>query len=168
MAAECISGEQLYLEYYDKVSAYVRGKIQNHHEAEDVISSVFLKIYQKLDTFDPAKASISTWIYTVTRNTVVDYYRTHRVHASFEDYMEGALDEIPEETNTDAELLERLAEALETLKKRDRDLIILHYYKGYTLKKIAEMMQMSYINAKVVHSKALKQLGLRMRSDSSL
>ena len=69
---------QIYLDYHDKVSSYVRGKIQDHHEAEDIVSSVFVKVYQKLESFDPVKASLSTWVYAITRNTVVDYYRTRR------------------------------------------------------------------------------------------
>ena len=56
-----------------------------------------------------------------------------------------------------------LGKALEQLDSRLRDLIILHYYEGMTLKIIAEKMNMSYTNAKVLHKKALnslqKQLG---------
>lgn len=48
-------------------------------------------------------------------------------------------------------------------KARKADLIILHYYKGYTLKRISEMMGMSYINAKLIHTKALSMLRLNMR-----
>ena len=45
-----------------------------------------------------------------------------------------------------------------TLKERERDLILLHYYKGLTLKEVADKMGMSYINAKVIHKKALAAL----------
>ena len=55
-------------------------------------------------------------------------------------------------------MLEQLAEALESLDERSRDLIILHYYDGLTLKEIADRMQMSYPNAKVIHKKALRSL----------
>ena len=143
--------DKLYLDYKDKVSAYVRGKIANEHDAEDIVSAVFLKVYQKIDRFDEKKATLSTWIYTITRNTVIDYYKTRKIHIGFSDEIE--LEDIPEE-NED-ELLDALANALERLSERERDLIILHYYKGFTLKRIAEMMGMSYINTKVVHAKAL-------------
>ena len=150
---------QIYLDYHDKVSAYVRGKVQDRHEAEDLVSSVFVKVYQKLESFDASKASLSTWIYTITRNSVVDYYRTRRVHTEFADYMETEDFAAPEADD----ILDSLADALLTLKERERDLIILHYYKGHTLKKVAEMMDMSYINAKVIHKKALNQLREKMK-----
>lgn len=146
--------EDIYLAYHDKVSAYIRGKVDNHHDAEDLVSQVFEKVYSKLHTFDEGKASLSTWIYTITRNTVTDYFRSHRRTLEFSDWLNHA--EFPEEDPDEA--LDVLADALMTLKERERDLIVLHYYRGYTLKVVAEMMQMSYINAKVVHKNALKQL----------
>ena len=147
------TAEQIYLQYHDKVRAYVRGKVQDPHDVEDLVSAVFMKIVQKLDSYDPAKASVSTWVYTITRNTVTDHFRTRRTLVALEDYM---VDEQPVELSDDA--LDSLADALLALKERERDLIVLHYYSGYTLKELAEMMGMSYINAKVVHKKALESL----------
>ena len=72
------TAEQIYLQYHDKVRIYMRGKIQDPHDAEDLVSAVFMKIVQKLDSYDPAKASVSTWVYTITRNTVTDHFRTLR------------------------------------------------------------------------------------------
>ena len=67
------------------------------------------------------------------------------------------LDEAPAPGLTD-DALDALADALLALKEKERDLIILHYYSGHTLKTVAEMMGMSYINAKVIHKKALNAL----------
>ena len=147
------TAEQIYLQYHDKVRAYVRGKIQDSHDVEDLVSAVFMKIVQKLDSYDPAKASVSTWVYTITRNTVMDHFRTRRTLVALEDYM---VDEAPVKLTDD--VLDSLANALLALKERERDLIVLHYYTGYTLKEVAEMMGMSYINAKVIHKKALESL----------
>ncbi len=44
------------------------------------------------------------------------------------------------------------------LDERARSLIIFHYYNGATLKSIADDMNMSYANAKVIHKKALRSL----------
>ncbi len=68
------------------------------------------------------------------------------------------VDEQPAELIDDA--LDSLADALLALKEKARDLIVLHYYTGHTLKTVAEMMGMSYINAKVIRKKALAALRL--------
>ena len=155
-----ITAEQVYLQYHGKVSAYVRGKVNNAHDAEELVSIVFLKIVQKLDCFDPEKASLSTWVYTITRNTVTDHFRTHRTMVAFEDYM---LNDMAEPELSD-DALDALADALLTLKEKERDLIVLHYHTGHTLKVVANMLGMSYINAKVIHKKALARLRQEMAS----
>ena len=81
------AAEDIYLSYHDKVSSYIRGKVDHHQDAEDLVSQVFEKVYGKLHTFDETKASQSTWIYTITRNTVTDYYRI--------EYIYGTLDVTP-------------------------------------------------------------------------
>lgn len=146
--------EQLYRDYHAKVASFVAGKVENRHDAEDLVSEIFTKAYAKWDSYDSGKASLSTWIYTIAHNTVVDYYRARRVMVEYADYME-AEEFAAEEPD---ERLEQLADALQALKEKERDIIILHYYKGYTLKKVAQLMGMSYINAKVIHKKALTTL----------
>lgn len=149
------TAEQIYLQYHDKVRAYVRGKVQDPHDVEDLVSAVFMKIVQKLDSYDSAKASVSTWVYTITHNTVTDHFRTRRTLVALEDYM---VNEQPTELTDDA--LDSLAEVLLALKEKERSLSVLHYYTGHTLKDTAEMMGMFYINAKVIHKKALAALRL--------
>ena len=122
------------------------------------MSSVFLKMLQNLDRFSPERASLSTWIYTIARHTVVDYQRQQQ---------RNYLCELPEEMPVEddvcepllrAELLEQLACGLESLEKRKHDLIVLRYYEGYSLKRVAEEMNLSYSCSKLIHQKALKCL----------
>ena len=148
--------EQIYLKYRDKVYGYILSKINNVQDAEDLSSEVFLKVYAKLDSFDENKASLSTWIYTVTRNTLTDYYRTRKV---FFEIPEDAEDDASTEDDIcNAEALEALANALEALEKRERDIIILHYYSGKTLKEISEKLGISYSYVKILQNKALENL----------
>ena len=73
--------ETLYAEYAEKVRGYVFGKLSNKADVEDVVSEVFLKVCEKYQTFDADRASAATWVYTITRNTVIDYFRAHRICA---------------------------------------------------------------------------------------
>ena len=148
--------EKLYADFHNKVVRYIAGKVPNPHDVEDLVSCVFLKVYQKLDSFDESKASVSTWIYTIAQNTVIDYYRTSKQFSELPEDL-AAEGEIDQRIIND-ERLEQLCRALERLDMRSRDMIILHYYSGLTLKVIAEKMQMSYVNAKVVHRKALQTM----------
>ena len=163
---ETLSLEQVYREYHDRIYRMIRKKILDPVTAEDLTSDVFAKIAKHLDRYDPEKAGISTWVYTIANRTLTDYYRTRRIHIELpqESGENGVLPSVlVEEEEPGQELyfqeqLEELAKALKLLPERERDLIILHYYHGLTLKVIAQKMGMSYANAKVVHKKALNGL----------
>ncbi len=156
-----LNEEQIYRDYHGKVRAYVRGKISDGWEAEDLVSEVFIKVCKKLPTFDATKSSVSTWIYTITRNTVIDYFRTKK--QVYELPLQVECDDEALQNVLNEESIEELADALQRLDERSRDLIVLHYYKEYTLKKTGEIMHMSYANTKIVHQKALKKLALYLR-----
>lgn len=156
MTETALDKEKLYTDYYEKVSRYVSGKIQAPHDAEELVSEIFLKLCNKADTFDSAKASVSTWIYAITQNTVIDYFRKKRPLLFLE--METSLIADESDNSFGENELDQLSDALSQLDERSRDLIILYYYSGYTLKTIAEMMKMSYANIKIVHKKALHRL----------
>lgn len=150
------TAERVYREYYSRILGYVRSKLSSPQEAEDVCSSAMLKIVRGLPTFDPEKSSLSTWIYTIVRNTLTDHYRSRRSHEELgEDipYEGDDFEEILQE-----ERLEELAAALEKLPQRERDVIILHYYSGISLREISEAIGMSYSNMKIIHRKALAGL----------
>lgn len=146
---------EIYNEYYLKVRNYILSKINNFHEAEDLCSNVFVKVYEKLDTYDKSKSSISTWIFTITRNTLIDYYRIRKIHVELD---ENIIVEDDDNTILTEENLEIMADALENLDDRLRNIILLHYYKGQSLKDIAEKMNISYAYAKILHQKALIKL----------
>lgn len=155
------AADYIYTQYYDKVFGYVRSKIFNQDDAEDIVQNVFLKIYSNLDKYDQAKASISTWIYTITRNAVYDYMREKRDRPVFEltESEEDTESGAPDEAILNNEALEELACALEKLPQNQRDIIILLYYKKLDRKSVAEMFGMTYGQLRYLHDKALKRLG---------
>ena len=157
--SERITGDLIYQEFKDKVSRYVRSRIGNFHDAEDLISDVFLKATAALERFDRQKGSLSTWVYTITQNTVRDYFRRAKPIYSLDEQ-----EDLPDPADPiDAELLSRerlneLAAALETLSQRERDIIILRFYLGLSPKDIAQRMQISYSNEGFIQSTALRKL----------
>ena len=151
-----IDKEKIYRDYHGKVFGYIRSKINSVQDAEDITADVFVKAFEKLDSFDESKASLSTWIYTITRNTLTDYFRTRKVFAEIPETLED--DSSVENDVCNAEILERLANALDTLDERERDIIILRFYSGKTLKEITAQMGISYAYGKVLQNKALEKL----------
>ena len=148
--------ETIYLHYYSKVMGYIHSRIRNRADAEDICSDVFEKIQRKLPEFDSAKASVSTWIFTITRNTVIDHYRRSK---PVEELDENLSDNAElDESLLNNETLSELAEALRALPEELRDIIVLRYYDGKPLTEVAEIMGLSYGAVKLRHQSALAKL----------
>ena len=148
--------EKIYRDYHSKVCGYIQSRVNSVQDAEDIAADVFLKVYEKLDTFDETKASLSTWIYTITQNTLTDYFRTRKVFAEITETIEDEVSVEDEVCN--AEILETLADALETLDERERDIIILRFYCGKTLREISSQMSISYAYVKVLQNNAFAKI----------
>jgi RNA polymerase sigma-70 factor (ECF subfamily) len=154
---EMFSKEQIYKDYRDKVFGYIKNHVNSLTDAEDLCEDVFVKIYEKLNTYDETKARLSTWIYSVTSNTVIDFYRTNHVHSEIPEDISDEKSSI-EEDFLDQESLESLAKALRLLPREQMDIIVLRYYKGFTLQEVAEKMSLSYGITKLRHREALGRL----------
>jgi len=67
---------ELYEQYMPRVFGYVYYKVNNVHLAEDLTSSVFEKAITRFRSYRSDKASFSTWLFAIARNTMIDHFRT--------------------------------------------------------------------------------------------
>ena len=148
--------EQIYLEYRKKVMGYIRARIRSFADAEDLCEDVFEKIQRKLGDFDESKASLNTWVFTITRNTVIDYFRRSKSSEELDENLSD--DSEVDEGVLQNETLGELASALQALPEEMRAIIVLRYYDGKPLTEIAEIMGLSYGAVKLRHQSALVKL----------
>lgn len=153
--------ERIYSEYREKVFGYIRSRVKSREDAEDLCEDVFLKAFRSPEGYDAAKASPGTWIYAITRNTVIDYYRKNRPAEELPEELSD--DSSVEEDVLNAELLEELASALERLPTEYTDIIVLHYYDRLQLTEIANKLGISYGAVKLRHQKALTMLQMMLK-----
>ena len=146
--------DEIYEEYYQKVFSYINSRINNYHDSEDLCEDVFTKVFKNMEKFDESKSALSTWIFNITKNTLIDFYRTR--HDSYE-LLDNYEYEEEKDSVSEAELAD-LASALNKLNNEERDIIILKYYEGYSLKEIGEKMSMTYGVVKLRHNSALEKM----------
>lgn len=152
--------EKLYTQYRGKVLGYIRARVNNREDAEDLCQDVFVKVFRAADRYDAEKSAPGTWIYAVTRNAVIDYFRKNRPAEELpEDLTDDAL---PEDAVMQNALLDELAAALEQLPDELTDIIVARYYDRLPLTEIAERMGLSYGAVKLRHQKALLLLRTAM------
>lgn len=134
--------EDIFRQYHSKVLSYVMSRVRPPEEAEDVCSAVFEKVYRGLDTYDERKGSLSTWIYRIAHNAVLDHIRTQHPAEELDESL--ASEEQLDDALLRDESLTALAAALERLEDDEHDVIVLRYYEGCTRHEVSERMGLPY------------------------
>lgn len=75
MKPVALNFNQVYKDHKTIVSRYISNKIRNKEAAEELVSDVFIKISQHLSKFDGDKLALTTWVYTISKNILIDYFR---------------------------------------------------------------------------------------------
>lgn len=146
----------IYTEYRSRVLGYIYARLRSMADAEDLCEDVFEKVQARLGGYDPQKASLSTWIYTITRNCVIDRYRKQRPQSELDENIRE--DSEVDERLLNDETLGELADALSQLPAQLREIIVLRYYENKPLTDVAQTLGLSYGAIKLRHAKALDML----------
>jgi RNA polymerase sigma-70 factor (ECF subfamily) len=134
--------------------------------AEDLAQEGFLRVYQRLNTFDPER-KFSSWFFQVLRNITIDYLRVNRLPTSSLDELaqEGnqgaAVDResaSPEELAGQSELAGVMSAALSRLRPEYREVVVLRYQEGLTQPEIAEILGLPSGTVKTYLHRARKEL----------
>ena len=152
---------QLYEEYMPKIFRYVSYRIASRSTAEDLTSTVFEKALAGFARYRTDRAAFSTWIFTIARNAVIDYFRTTKRTQSLE--ADGAPDlpdgrDTPEEGAIKADELRRLRHCLEKLSPPEREVISLKFAGEITNRAIARQVGFSESNVGVIIFRAVRKL----------
>jgi RNA polymerase sigma-70 factor (ECF subfamily) len=57
---------------------FIQSRVSNPEDREDILQDVFLKIHMHRDSLREDER-ITSWIFRITRNTIIDYYRKHKI-----------------------------------------------------------------------------------------
>lgn len=73
-----VAFQTLYKHFSPLIRAFLlksMGAGANRAEAEEITQEVLIKVWNKAASFNPSKASVNTWIFTIARNTRIDFIR---------------------------------------------------------------------------------------------
>ncbi len=72
-----VASEQLWETFSAPLQQFILRRVQDPHNAEDILQDVFLKIHARIDTLHQQDRLVS-WMYQITRNAIADHYRARR------------------------------------------------------------------------------------------
>lgn len=152
---------ELYNNYFPRIYNYVHYRISDFHAADDIISQIFEKVFFRFNYYQSEKASFSTWLFTIARNTIIDYYRCQtRTHFTSMEITSELIDSEPDPGDIVAfnEIQQKLVKALSSLTQRERDIIALKFWSGVSNRDIARLTGISESNTGVILYRAMQRL----------
>ncbi|MGD9897660.1 MAG: sigma-70 family RNA polymerase sigma factor [Calditrichaceae bacterium] len=87
--------DQIYKQFYSQLLVYIKKRIPDSNDAEDILQSVYVKLLMSADKLRD-KDKLAGWIYAIAHNAVMDYYRNKRISVE-----KIELDELPEIDESD-------------------------------------------------------------------
>ncbi len=151
----------LYEEYLPKVFRYVNYRVGNRTSAEDLTSDIFNKALSGFAKYDSGKAAFSTWIFSIARYALIDYYRKRDRKQKFQKETAPdipAFSTSPEEEISRSEEIHKLYECLSMLKPNERELISLKFSGEMTNREIARITGLSESNVGTILCRAVRKL----------
>jgi len=152
--------EALYDEYSKNLFGVICLIIPNKEIAEDVLQMAFTKIWFSFDSYDPSKGRLFTWMLVLVRNMAKDVLRSKQHHKELVTVdIECHTQQIDRSFhilfNNDVLLIRSLVSAL---KKEQKEIIDLVYFKGYTQVEAAEELNLPLGTVKTRCRAALRSL----------
>lgn len=152
---------QLYDFYVDRIYRFILFKVSTTEEAEDLTSEVFLKTWEYVNKTNKKIQNINALFYRVARNAVIDFYRTRRFDSQISD--QEQLKQIQDKRNlqeqTEARIeVEDMQKSLLKLKDEYREIIILKHIEDFSINEIAEILDKSVGNVRVLLHRAITAL----------
>ena len=131
--------EELFNHFAPRVKAFLMKSGADPQMAEECSQEVMATVWRKAHLFDPARASVSTWIFTIARNKKIDAIRKLNRPEPEQLYPEQDYEPDQEEVVELQQETERLATALSELPEKQRVLIEKAYLGELSHSEIAEI-----------------------------
>lgn len=130
--------EQLYDDYSAAIYGLVLKILRDEAMAEDALQDAFVRIWQKIHTYDESKGRLFTWMLNVARNIAIDKLRanTSRKAELTSSLSEGTIAKGPSTTIQIDHI--GIRELLDDLPPDQKLVIELIYFQGYTQAEVAE------------------------------
>ena len=130
---------ELYDRYNERIFKYVWIRVSNKRRAEDLTGEVFARMITHLHDYREMGIPFSSWLYRIAFNLVVDYYRKEKNRA-----------------------VEKLQLALDKLDESQREVIILRFLVGLSLREVAGGLDKTVAAVKSLQHRGLVALRLAL------
>lgn len=180
------SFEEIYKAYHNPLLNWLKFKIKNQSDAEELVNDTLIKVMKHIDTFDSSKSNFDTWVKTVNNNVLIDYYRkvneTVKGASQKENFSIDGSDvdedcpvfQVPDkglkaDSLFDTAIVGRnIAKAINDLKGTYKDIAIEHFVNELTYNEIVEKLGLPMNTVKVTILRVREKLQKKLANEYKL
>lgn len=144
--------------FHQKIYKFVYFRTHHKETAEDITSHIFTKALERITTFNPSKGSFAAWLYQIARNSIIDFYRSHKETENIDDAWDIADNTSIERDVDTRQQLEKVRSYLYTLPAQQRDIVLMRVWDDLSHKEIASILDTSEASVKMTFSRVLAKL----------
>jgi RNA polymerase sigma-70 factor, ECF subfamily len=149
--------------FQKKIFSFAYNFFRDREDALEIVQETFMRVYEKIGSYRP-EHSLQSWIYRLTHNICIDYYRK----VSKKKRRECGLEDVPDRQLAVADTCQaawesRLAaaaidRAVDKLPLRQKEVFVMKYRQGMKLRQVADVMAVSLGTVKTLHHRALGRI----------
>jgi len=165
--------EELFREYHPKVYAYVRYRLGDDQEAEDLTADILERALSRLATYDAQKGAFSTWLFSIAHNMWVNYVKKWKRQSALQVDYTAAVENHPDpKTSPEQDVLrqeqtEQMLSCLGTLPERQQEILTLRFAGQLSNREIAHVLDMNERTVSVYILRALRKLRQQLAEDEA-
>ncbi len=159
---------EIYEQFSERIFRFIKLKVQNKPQAEDILQDTFVKAWRGLPNFSSQKGDFSAWLYTIAGNTINDYFRKiYRAPESLEldENINIASFHSPLKDAIMASDSFELTSAIKLLPTAYRQVLELRFIQDFSISETAKILDKSNLAIRLSQFRALKQLKEIMRKN---
>ncbi|MBI1183366.1 sigma-70 family RNA polymerase sigma factor [bacterium] len=150
----------LYEHYARRLYAHIRRYVNHHHDADDILQNVMVKVWRGLHNFR-GDAQLATWLYRIASNESISFINSRKKQAmqSLNEHEEATENQLAAAYNLDGEkLMAQLMEAIAQLPEKQRQVFEMRYFMELSYQQIADLLQTSVGALKASYHHAAKKI----------
>jgi RNA polymerase sigma-70 factor (ECF subfamily) len=137
--------ERIWREYHNKLHSFIQSRVGDSSTADDILQEVFARIHSRIDTLRDS-SKIQSWIYQITRNAIIDFYRAQKNMAELPESLSNP--EMDPNDKSRQEITSWLMPMIQGLPENYLQALMLSEIEGLPQKEVAKKLGLSLPGAK--------------------
>ncbi len=151
----------LYDKYHSQIYRFIYLKVSHREEAEDITHQVFLNAWKNIEKYQIQGYPFSSWLYQISRNLVIDHYRTKKTTTDIESISESEFADSNDSLQKTIEVnfeVDIVRKAIFKLNQEQQDILIMRFVDELSSKEISTALGKPESTVRVLQHRAIKNL----------